>query len=346
MLHILHPSGVNWFYESVARDIGDDLAAAGVANRLITPQQLLDRSPLTTGQTTDILIVNANECLESVAGQFRDAKTRADMAAQLWGSVSGFQRRILVSLDAIETPWFREQLAQVGQVITEVFDIGMAPQTPLECVYGRRYHWIPESFTRAARREVPVETGDRPIPWAVVGHVTLDRVQLIEALSRRLGSAGVAFLPQLRPFAAAGSRNLTREALQRLLSRTQYYVWVSHHQFPYHEGLRALHALECGAVPAKIDPLFAEEFAEIPWVYASLDKFITATERLGHGELFRRARDFLLARPTLGSHLAAALYGGVGKYRADRDGSEADSDAQAAENSGNDRSMVAGLSAA
>ncbi len=336
MLHILHPSGVNWFYESVARDIGDDLAGEGIATCLITPQQLLDRSPFETGQAADILIVNANECLESVAGRFRDAKTRADIAARLWGCVSGFQRRILVSLDSIETPWFLEQLAQVGHVITDIFDIGMAPQSPLGHVLGRRYHWIPESFTRAARSDVPTETGARPIPWAVVGHVTLDRVQLIEALSHRLGSAGVAFLPHLRPFSAVGNRTLTHDALRRLLSRSQYYVWASHHQFPYHEGLRALHALECGAVPAKIDPLFAEEFGELPWVYASLDDFIAATEQLGHRELFRRARNFVFARQTLGSYVASALYGS----------SRAEPDDQSSSKRRSDSPVAAGLSAA
>ena len=143
----------------------------------------------------------------------------------------------------------------------------------------------------------------------MIGHATRDRADIADILARKLSPAGLVFMPGLRPFYQEGSRNLSADALDRVLRKTRYYLWTSHHRVPYHEGLRSLHAIRNGAIPVKIDPLFAHVFREIPWVYESVAAFTGAIEKHGQQALYQRALDYVLSRGTLGMHMATALYG-------------------------------------
>jgi hypothetical protein len=316
MLLILYPPGVNWFYEAVARELHDDLATAGVVASLVTPHQFVRAAP---GGDVSVLIVNAVECVHSLAGMTRGDSAYKASLAKLCQRLMAYPRRILLNMDGIHTAWFHGQMAQIGDVVTDIFDLCIVPQTRLSVLHGLPYTWIPESFSARGRQELLPPATDRPIPWAVIGHATLERAEIAEGLMKVFGPSGLVFLPELRPFGRDGARNLSQQALARVLSRTEYYVWVSHHRAPYHEGLRALHAVAGGAIPAKIDPLFPSHFQDIPWVYESLQAFAAAVALDGPTALYERARDFLLSRDTFGSYVAGSLCGPYGRSIARND---------------------------
>jgi hypothetical protein len=298
---------LNWFYEAIAHELQEDLTTLGIRSRLITPQELLGSTRLEIGSQQGILIVSAAECLFSLAGPANSSAGFDAWTNRLRDKLKEFHRRMLLNLDGIHTSWFQNQMSQIGDAMTHVLDLGMVPQTTLPKLGGLTYVWSPESFTLRHRQNLTPYDADRPIPWTMVGHATQERAEVVDALSRMLGAAGTLFLPPLRPFGSDGARNLSEQSLDRVLARTQYYVWASHHLSPYHECLRALHAVRNGAVPVKIDPLFYFLFQEIPWVHASVDAFLAAIETQGRRVLYNRAKDFLMARDTFGSHVAGAL---------------------------------------
>ncbi len=89
-------------------------------------------------------------------------------------------------------------------------------------------------------------TVDRPLPWAVIGHINSDRTALVDCLVRSLQPDGFVYLPSLRPFGDNSGLNETQ--IYAVLARTNLYVWNSHHHHPYHEGLRAIQAVSAGAI--------------------------------------------------------------------------------------------------
>jgi hypothetical protein len=212
-------------------------------------------------------------------------------------------------LDGIYTPWFTAQMNVALGTLTDVFDFCMVPQTDRPSLGGCRYTWIQESLTRYERDHRVEHDGERPLVWSMIGHATKDRADVAHVLAQNLSPSGLVFMPGLRPFYQEGSHNLSAEALDRVLRKTRYYVWTSHHRVPYHEGLRSLHAIRNGAIPVKIDPLFAHVFRDIPWVYPSVTAFTEAIQTHGQQALYQRSLDYALGRGILGEHLARALHG-------------------------------------
>lgn len=294
-LHIACPQGANWFYRRVAADLQEDLAAEGM------PATVLPASPamrVPAGQGGTVLLVNPSECLFAVGSDQGREALRAS-----WAS---YTRRVLVCYDSLHTPWFANQFRDTGNLITHVADVGMLPQTEAAVVRGCPYAWIPESFTHGQASRLQPWTEKRPLPWAILGHGTMERAVLLYAAMRRLGPHGFAFLPQLRPY-GAGHASLDEAQVARLLSRTDLYLWSSHHPFPYHEGFRALDAIAHGAVPAKIESLFADRMRGLPWVFPDFDALIARIAQDGLCGLHKACRDHVLSQGFLGQHVAALL---------------------------------------
>jgi hypothetical protein len=93
----------------------------------------------------------------------------------------------------------------------------------------------------------------------------------------------------------------------RVLEHSDLYIWSSHHGYPYHEGLRALHAIMAGAIPAKIDPLGSNHFGHIPWVYPSLRALQERKDQTGLKTMYALAYSFVASRGTIGSNIARVL---------------------------------------
>jgi len=303
MMFILSPPGLNWFYEDLAQNIHQELSAAGRECRVLTPHELLQQ-PAESCMGHDILIVNFSECAYSL-------RDNADNGPDLRQAVLPFNRRILLNLDCIYGEWFSGQMAAAAGVLTDVFDICAIRQTEQSSVLGCAYTWIPETFSIAGRAQIPPRNPVREIPWAMIGHQTLRRSELVNTLISTFSSRGLVFMPALRPYSHAGNSNFSPNAMRRILSKTAFYIWTSHHEYPYHEGLRSLHALECGAVPVKICPLHKKALAAIPWVYESVEEFMDEVDESGIDRLYARALEFVMEQGTLGHHLAAALDHGM-----------------------------------
>ena len=71
---------------------------------------------------------------------------------------------------------------------------------------------------------------------------------------------GLVFLPEVSPIKEKGSPHLNQEHMERILSRTKYYVWCSHHDHFYMESLRFKTAWLTGCVPIKV----VEDDASLP----------------------------------------------------------------------------------
>jgi hypothetical protein len=310
MLLILYPAGVNWFYETLAHHVRDELALQGHDSRLITPAEFVGPPIENAGDADHILIINLFECAHSIGGPIGGNARSTDALKILRDRLPRFNRRILLMLDGIYTSWFSAQMTVAAGTLTDVFDLCMVPQTGRPTLGGCRYTWIQESLTRYEREHRVEHEVDRPLVWSMVGHATRDRADVANVLAHSLSPSGFVFMPGLRPFYQEGSQNLSAEALDRVLRKTRYYVWTSHHRVPYHEGLRSLHAIRNGAIPVKIDPLFAHVFRDIPWVYPSVTAFTQTIDKIGEQAMFQRSLQFALDRGTLGEHLARALYGG------------------------------------
>lgn len=294
---ILYPGGVNWFYETLAQDLAAELRAEGLAARAVSGA----KAAATVEEAVEprLIVVNFAEVLLGLDVPAQQAVTR-----RCWRA----KDRILFNYDSIHTHWFDRQFSQPG-LFTAVIDLCMTRQTEDAQVKGLPYHWLPEALTRdrLAALPDPDDRGDRPLPWLLLGHVTPDRASFAAELMAMFGANGAVFLPPLRPFGGPGT--LGGAQIARLLRRARLYPWRSHHAFPYHEGMRALHALSQGALPLKIDPLFADRFADLPWVFPSLEAARAALAEQGEAGLYARGVEVLRRRGPLGGPLAALLRG-------------------------------------
>jgi hypothetical protein len=291
---IIYPRDVNWFYEHAARRMDEGLRLQGVSTTLCAAG---DFARAGNGTAGTVLIVSLGECLASLP-----APHHADT---FLGALRRYERRILLNYDCIYSEWFHRHFSAAPGIVTEIADVNVVPQIAEDRLAGVPYRWIPESLTASERATMRPWTPERPLPWAFVGHDAPSRGVLLDCVVRSLGTGGLAFLPALRPY-LEGSGTLTGRSLDRVLEHSQLYIWNSHHEYPFHEGVRAPHALRNGAIPAKIDPLFSHRFAGVPWVFPDVHGLKAAVEALGLRAFYERCRSFLLSR-SMEAELAAFL---------------------------------------
>lgn len=293
MLTIIYPRTINWFYRHQADLLQAELVHLGFRARSVPSDDIaiLDRG------TGIALILSYWECAT-------DAE-RLGLGDQFHKVVRTFDRRVLLNYDSLLTQYFRRHFTFMPGQLTEIVDVCASPQTELDSINGVPYRHIPEAFCAAELLTIEPWSEGRPLPWAMLSHANAARAALAAACIDRIHPGGLVFMPPIRPYTSEAA--LDRGAVHRVLQRADLYVWGSHHAVPYHEGLRALHAVAAGAVPCKIDPLHYAKFSIIPWVYPSLAELKTACARIGLAELYSRARTHLEANGTMGALLAEAL---------------------------------------
>ncbi|MBS7542264.1 hypothetical protein [Ancylobacter oerskovii] len=294
MLPVIAPFGINWFYESQAENLAQDLTAFGLPAAALASA---DVAALRARAGDTVLIVNYSECLI--------AAERAGRRAELNAALERFEHRILVNYDTVYSHWFGNQFPHDAAPVTAVVDLTMVRQVEVPFIRGVPYAWAPEAFSARERASLGRWQAGRPLPWAMLGHATADRAAFLSAAMETLGGDGFAFLPPHRPYERRSG--LEAAEIARVLARADLYLWSSHHSFPYHEGFRALHAVAAGAVPAKVDPLNAAHFAHVPWVYPHLQAVREAKERFGLAALYQAAFDFIERHGRLAANVARAI---------------------------------------
>ncbi len=294
---LLYTEHGNWFYEDLARRIHEDLGEEGYDAALVPAERFL--AGVYTGGPYDlILLTNLCEIIECL--RFDNERTRC------LERILTFPRRVLLNCDAFQTYWYRRQFRFGPGVFSEVLDLGVIPQNADKECDGVPIHWAPESFTRGEFAALEPWSDDRPVPWAFMGHLTLPRVLLVCELQETLGRDGFVLIPPLAPYTKERG-GLSRETLFRVLKKSRFYIWNSHHPYPYHETLRVMHAVANGAMPVKIDATGFEEFQGLPWVFQSLEGFLEQVASQGRAQYYRNCLEYMRGKGTLGRNVAEAL---------------------------------------
>lgn len=296
---IVYSSATDWFYADLAQRLWRDLPPDWRARaRLWDVPRWLAAPP-----AARVVVVNWVETASD------PRLSRADAAA-LMSKVNSAPERVLLTAECVGTVWFQRQLD--GPAWTTILDVGRQPQALPESVAPSVYRFLRYAPTEvekerlASVRTRPPEAFERrPVPWAVVGGLTPERAALAAALAAWRPS-GLAFLPPGEPFQVRADRGrLGKAQLARVLEKTQFYVWVSHHDYPYFESFRALDALLAGACPIKLDARYAEALRHLGGVFASVDELraFAATEEVW--PVVVRLCDEWLEPPSLGAAFAA-----------------------------------------
>ncbi len=292
MIPVVYPQDLNWFYSAQAQNIVDDLRPHGIEASAIPVSDLLEQ-PVSS---TSILILSLAETLTQIDAQ--------NVTKLIKPRILAHPHRILVNYDCINTTWFERQFELGTEIFTDIFDISMIRQVEGDHIMGARYHWVPEAFTSAQLSERKPWTASRPIPWALIGHDSKERAAFVTAAVQMLPRDGFVYAPKLRPFHSGSG--LGETSIARILEKTLFYIWGSHHQHRYHEGFRSLHAVANGAIPVKIDPIHFMSL-DLPWVYPSLAAFLASETFADPEAAFRAASDYVEANGTIGANVARAL---------------------------------------
>jgi hypothetical protein len=281
----------NIFYFDLATRLSTAASELGVDVKLIGSSDL-DCLSYSWATTVPALIVSPREC--SLSGPVA------------MGTLAKAPFRAAVLADCVGTQWYYQTfLLEIDFDL--VVDVGFLDQASVRPFQGVPYHRLfnsplPEEATAISQRP----PDPRGVYWALIGHVTTDRLTLGDELYSFLGSAGFLFLPHLRPVRSSEGM-LSPADLRSVLRATSLYVWCSHHEFPYYESFRFLDAVICGAVPCKIDPWGLAELGGLPNVYSSVSDLAVAVGRQSPTGLFESSKEFALSNGTLTGHLGDML---------------------------------------
>ncbi|MCS7079417.1 MAG: hypothetical protein NZ585_05105 [Chloracidobacterium sp.] len=296
---IVYSAATDWFYADLAQRLWRDLPPA-----LREHTRLWDAPAWLAAPTAPrVVVVNWVETVND------PRLSRADADA-LMSKVNSAPERVLLVAECVGTIWFQRQLD--GPDWTTILDLGRQPQASPESVASNVYRFLRYAPTEAEKgklmsvRALPPEAFNRrPIPWAVVGGLTPERATLVAALADWRPN-GLAFLPPGEPFQVRADRGrLGKAQLERVLEKTQFYVWVSHHEHPYFESFRALDALLAGACPVKLDARYAAALRPLGGVLASIDELRNFAATDEPWRLVVRLCDEWLEQPSLGTAFAA-----------------------------------------
>jgi hypothetical protein len=290
-LLIVYPSLGNIFYFNLATRLSDAALELGIDAKLAGSSELdsLGRSWTTS---VPVLIVSPTECFLS--------------GSAMMASLDKAPFRAAVLADCVGTQWYRKTFL-LETTFDLVVDVGFLDQGAARPFKTVPYHLLFNSpLPEEAKAISEAESGPRGISWALVGHVTNDRLALANDLVSDLGPSAFLFLPKLRPVRPSEGM-LSPEDLRRVLQATDLYVWCSHHTLPYYESFRFLDAVTCGAIPCKIDPWGLSELGELPNVYTGVTELASALRERSPAGLFEASKDFALSHGTLSGHLGDLL---------------------------------------
>lgn len=239
---VVIPGTANYFYNQAGRRVAEALREANWSVRLTTLGEVDEQ------EYALILLVNLSELLFSRREE-DDAWERLEALRGRCGKLAQ------VLLECATTHWFQQACALGSEAKTDaLFDLGLHDQAAdVPAAYRAQYQFICNGLLASEWEQAQRAAAQtaRPIPWAVVGHQTPERVQLVARLVEEFDPRGFFYLPQLEPVTEGGP-HLDEQKFHRVLERTQYQVWCSHHYGFYLEGERFRASLLAGGLPVKV----------------------------------------------------------------------------------------------
>jgi hypothetical protein len=242
-----------------------------------------------------------------VATPARCIETSGD-ETEFLSKLASANKRILASVGPVDSPAYKRRL-QTGIDFDAVFDLGFASQRDDHIgVSDVPYHFVFNGpiTDEEPLAEEPANQVDRTITWVLVGPKSDGNKNVLAELFEHEVDPGGFCLLQGRARIMA-EPPLGSEGLAAVLARARFYLWGADRDTGYYESFRFMAPLLAGTVPCKIDPDLASEGLDIPGVYPSVSAFRAEVEAEGHLALYRRARDFYVARGRLAEHLSGAL---------------------------------------
>lgn len=297
---VIIPGTTNYFYNQSGRRVAEALGGLGLE---------VDVTTLTACPVEDYeycLISNIAEVVHAFGGECRGIDKIRSLRPR-WGSVA------CLSIDCVQTCWYqkiRELSERAG--VERILDLGLYAQSDfLESPARAAYRFVFSGLTESEARSLDAAQarhGERPIPWAFVGHATPARVALVDELVRALGG-GFVYMPELASYTEKGSPHLNQQQFERVLERTRYQFWCSHHAHFYVEPERFRVSLLTGGVPVKIVGARRDVPESVP--FAKLFFEVSNVGALRQPGLFATMREQFQAEwrgfPSLASELARVL---------------------------------------
>jgi hypothetical protein len=241
---ILIPGSVNYFSNLSGRRVAEALLSLGYQADVRTLEEY-EPAPYEACIVSNLAEV-VHSCGDEAAGIHQVRAIRRSC-----------RRAACLTIDCVCTHWYyrlHELCARTD--LDLILDLGLYDQTPwLDTAHRDNYRFVfsgltPSEGMRVA--EVMRDGGDRPIPWAFIGHNTFHRAALVDQLIQNLCPEGFVYLPGLAPYKEKGSPHLNQQQFEAVLRRTRYQLWCSHHNHFYMEPERFRTSLLTGSVPIKV----------------------------------------------------------------------------------------------
>ncbi|MCE9607991.1 MAG: hypothetical protein K8U03_24160 [Planctomycetia bacterium] len=296
---IVIPGTVNYFYNQCGVRIAEALNVLGVESEILTLSQV---SP---DRDYDLCIAtNLTEILHAYG----------DRTAAL-ARLSSLRRRSRVmaacAIDCARTPWYTSLHKLSNRCEADVIlDLGLYDQTDLLHSKSRsKYRFLLSGLTpseTASLDTIQAHDATRTIPWAFVGHATSHRAALVDLLVQTVDPRGFVYMPAAAPYTEKGSPHLNQQQFEKVLTRTEYQVWCSHHHHFYLEPERFRASLLTGGVPIKVTLTSDRPPPKMPFDYLVLN--IEQAVKQMQPKMFSDLRARYLAEwrsfPTLAQELA------------------------------------------
>jgi hypothetical protein len=291
----------NAFYVKFARRMYLACREGGIRAELVSSDSVYRLPPGQVQRSTAVL-VNPQDLVYSLPDR-----------APFYEALPRFRSCIMVLAEAVETNWFAHQF-RLPVPISAFVDVGFVPQKVKLNDQGYSqivYKFLFNGLLRSERERIAAinatESARRPIPWAFIGHKTLERVSLARWLVEEVDAKGAIFLPNQGRGMRPGSGAISPLGMDLLLRKSRYYVWMAHHEFAYYESFRFREAVLNGAVPVKLDSKFQSEHSSIPGIVSSREELASFLAEGNYVQAYEAARAYYLDHKGLEDELREVL---------------------------------------
>jgi len=298
---LVYAPAQNAFYVNFARRLYLACREGGIKAELVNSDSV-HRLPPGQVQRSTAVLVNPRDLVSDLPDR-----------APFYETLPKFRSCIIVLAEAVETNWFAQQF-RLPVPISALVDVGFVTQQTKLSDQGYShiaYRFLFNGLLRRERERVAAinatESAKRPIPWAFIGHKTLERVSLARWLVEEVDAKGAIFLPNQGRGMRPGSGAISPLGMDLLLKKSKYYVWMAHHDFAYYESFRFREAVLNGAVPVKLDSKFQSEHSSIPGIVSSREELASFLAEGNYEQAYEAARAYYLDHKGLEDELREVL---------------------------------------